>query len=275
MSNPYSILGVSPNADSAEIKSAYRQLAKQHHPDKGGDDKMFAEINAAYDSVKTTEARQNFDNDPSNFQQSQSQHNFNNFNPSSFNDGFNDTFNNMFGGMHQPHQRDHRRHQPREMHITFHATLEDVYHHREVNLNISVPNSTMSKAIKINIPRGITNGALVKYAGMAPQGIDLVVNYNFKRHPKFVVDIDNNILYTEQVDLRTAMFGGDRIIDTLEGKQIKLNIKGGTQSGTKLRIPECGLPRSNLPNADMYIEIKVNIPKLATSDLYKTVAEVL
>jgi DnaJ-class molecular chaperone len=110
---------------------------------------------------------------------------------------------------------------------------------------------------------------------MSPNGTDLLVNYSFKRHPKFVADIDNNILVTEHIDLKTAMTGGHRIIDTLEGKQIKLNINSGTQSGTKLRIPECGLPRSNLPNGDMYIEIKVNIPKLESKDLYKTIAEVL
>ena len=110
---------------------------------------------------------------------------------------------------------------------------------------------------------------------MGPNGMDLVVQFNFKRHPKFTVDIDNNILTTEKIDLKTAMMGGDKILTTIEGKQIKLNIKSGTQSGTKLRIPECGLPRNNMPNGDMYIEIQVNIPKLEPKDLYKTVSEVL
>ena len=56
---------------------------------------------------------------------------------------------------------------------------------------------------------------------------------------------------------------------------IKVKIAPGTQSGTKLRIPESGLPRRNLPNADLLIEIKVVIPKLDIPDLYKTVQDVL
>tara|TARA_B110000046_G_scaffold185963_1_gene230837 strand:- start:1581 stop:2399 length:819 start_codon:yes stop_codon:yes gene_type:complete len=272
MTNPYDVLGVGVDADDTDIKKAYRKMAMLYHPDKGGDDKKFAEITNAYDSIKDTKSRTQFEqsqHNPSNFQHSQN----NNF-AHNFGD-FNDTFNNMFGGMHQQHQRNPHRHRPKELHVTFHATLEDIFHHREVNLNISIPNSTISKAIKINIPRGITNGALVRYDGMAPNGIDLIVNYNFKRHQRYTADIDNNILVTEHIDLKTAMTGGQRIIDTLEGRQIKLNINSGTQSGTKLRIPECGLPKHNLPNGDMYIEIKVNIPKLELKDLYKTIAEVL
>tara|TARA_B100000902_G_scaffold325758_1_gene320544 strand:+ start:253 stop:1065 length:813 start_codon:yes stop_codon:yes gene_type:complete len=270
MQNPYDTLGVSRESTDAEIKKAYRKLAMEHHPDKGGDSQRFAEINNAYDNIKDISSRQNFENDPSNFQQSQNNKGF----AHHFGD-FNDIFNNMFGGMHQPHARDPRRHQPREMHVTFHATLEDIFFHRDINLNISVPNSTMSRAVKVSIPRGISNGVHVRYEGQAPGGIDLVVQYNFKRHHRYTADIDNNILVTEHIDLKTAMTGGHKVIQTLEGKQIKLNISSGTQSGTKLRIPECGLPRSNLPNGDMYIEIKVDIPKLESKDLYKTIAEVL
>ena len=69
MNDPYNILGVSRSSNDAEIKSAYRKLAKQHHPDIGGDQDKFSEINGAYDSIKDQQSRQNFDNDQSNFQQ--------------------------------------------------------------------------------------------------------------------------------------------------------------------------------------------------------------
>ena len=71
MTDPYSILGVDKNADDAEIKAAYRKLAKEHHPDRGGDNELFAKINAAYDSVKDTAARQKLQEEQS-FQQYQS-----------------------------------------------------------------------------------------------------------------------------------------------------------------------------------------------------------
>ena len=61
----------------------------------------------------------------------------------------------------------------------------------------------------------------------------------------------------------------------MDERSIKVKIAPGTQSGTKLRIPESGLPRRNMPNADLLIEIKVIIPKLSIPDLYKTVQDVL
>ena len=75
--------------------------------------------------------------------------------------------------------------------------------------------------------------------------------------------------------LKTAAFGGELVVTTLDERSIKVKIAPGTQSGTKLRIPESGLPRRNMPNADLLIEIKVIIPKLSIPDLYKSVQDVL
>ena len=71
------------------------------------------------------------------------------------------------------------------------------------------------------------------------------------------------------------MFGGEIIVTTLDDRSIKVKIAPGTQSGSKLRIPESGLPRRNLPNADLLIEIKVIIPKMKPSDLSKTLIDIL
>ena len=71
MTDPYSTLGISEGATDAEIKSAYRKLAKQYHPDAGGDQSRFSNINNAYASIKDADSRQNFENEklgPSNFQ---------------------------------------------------------------------------------------------------------------------------------------------------------------------------------------------------------------
>ena len=76
MSDPYATLGVGRNSTDAEIKSAYRKLAKQHHPDIGGDQQKFAEISAAYDNIKDAQARQHYEAqqfEPQGFGQSQNQ----------------------------------------------------------------------------------------------------------------------------------------------------------------------------------------------------------
>ena len=85
MIDPYSTLGVSKNATDSEIKSAYRRLAKQYHPDAGGSENKFSDISNAYNYIKDANSRQNFENeqfDPSNFQQSQNpfRQNFGDFN---------------------------------------------------------------------------------------------------------------------------------------------------------------------------------------------------
>ena len=91
MTNPYDVLGVGTGSSDSEIKSAYRRLAKQHHPDAGGDEKQFAEISNAYESIKDADARFNWESQqarPTNGHQSPFNHHFGDFN---------DVFNNMFG----------------------------------------------------------------------------------------------------------------------------------------------------------------------------------
>tara|TARA_Y100001937_G_scaffold16405_2_gene22670 strand:- start:2386 stop:3177 length:792 start_codon:yes stop_codon:yes gene_type:complete len=263
MIDPYSTLGVSKTATDAEIKSAYRRLAKQWHPDAGGDETKFADVNNAYNMIKDAEHRQNFENQqfgPSNFQQSQSPfgHHFGNFE---------NIFSQMFGQNMQRHQT-----KPTAS-VTYHVSIEDVYNCAVKTLNISIPNGS-NKPVNIRIPRGIKSGEEVNYQGMSPTGGDLVVKYILKE-TKEMYAVEHNIVKIMHVTLKEAMFGAEKIVQTLDKRQIKLHIKSGTQSGTKLRIPEGGLPRRNLPNGDFIFEVQVKIPKLNNNDLDKTLDQVL
>tara|TARA_B100000902_G_scaffold260049_1_gene246295 strand:- start:1613 stop:2404 length:792 start_codon:yes stop_codon:yes gene_type:complete len=263
MQNPYDTLGVSRDSTDTEIKTAYRKLAKKHHPDAGGDQKRFAEISSAYDSIKDADARFNHE------QQSQPHMKTNTFNQH-YGD-FNDIFNNMFGH-HAPNgpfggvQRD--------IDVTYHVEIKDVFDCATKQINVSMPNG-MSKPVSITIPRGINHGSRVQYAGMSPMGGDLYVRFMFKKTNTYSVDNNNNLTSKKTIDLKTAAFGGEMIVNTLDERNIKVTIQPGTQSGTKLRIPESGLPRRNSPNGDLIIEIKVVIPKLSIPDLYKPVQDVL
>lgn len=261
MSDPYDILGVSKSDTDAEIKSAYRRLAKKHHPDTdGGDQQKFAQISTAYDSIKNADARQNFESskfDPSNFQQSQSpfEHQFGNFD---------DVFNQMFAN--RPVRKQNTS-------LVYHVEIQDVFNGALKSLNISMPNGN-SKPINIRIPKGIQSNEEVMYQGMAPNGADLLITFIIKGHKDYYAD-GYNIVKTMQISLKEAMIGTEKIVQTLDNRKIKLHIKSGTQSGTKLRIPENGLPKRNRPNGDYIIELQIKIPKLLNEDLDKTLNQVL
>ena len=262
MIDPYSTLGVSKKATDAEIKSAYRRLAKQWHPDAGGDETKFADVNNAYNMIKDANSRQNFENQrfgPSNFQQSQSPfgQQFGNFEH---------IFSQMFGqNMQRP--------QPKpQTNIALNVSVQDVFEGATKNINVSYNN--MNKPISITIPKGIQSGDEVMYQNMSPNGGDLVVKFVINESPNLYTNA-HNVIQTLYIGIVEAMVGTEKVITTLDKKQIKLHIKSGTQGGTKLRIPEGGLPRKNLPNGDLIIEIKVRIPKLNNNDLDKKLRDML
>lgn len=266
MTDPYSILGVDKNADDATIKAAYRKLAKEHHPDRGGDNELFAKINAAYDSVKDAAARQKLQEEQS-FQnyQARGQRSYQG-NPFDFNEMFSQAFGRGgFGFQQQVKPRN------RDVAVTFNVTVEDVYNSVTKNVNINFPNG--SRSVSIAIPKGTTHGSQVRYTGMGdnsqegPAG-NLTVEFLIKSHDTYRVD-DYDLTMMLNISIREAMLGVEKIIETLDSRKLKLHIKPGTQSGTRLRIPECGLPQRNQPNGNLYIEVSVQIPSLTEQDLDK------
>jgi len=274
MIDPYKVLGVSKDSSDSEIKAAYRKLAKEHHPDKGGSHEKFAEINAAYDSIKDASARAKFTEDQAfrNYQSNKPQQD-----PFA---EFNDLFAQHFGGQN-PFRTGNFNFQQRsrnqDINITYSVDLEDVFNCAKKNLNINLPNGKQ-RAVTIEIPKGVTHGTQIRYQGFGDntyQGNpgNLLVTFQLKPHPKFKVE-DYNLILPLQLSLKEALFGTEKIVETLDRRQLKLHIKSGTQTGTRLRIPEGGLSQHNKPNGNLYIEVSVIIPSLTEADLDKTVRDV-
>ena len=250
MTNPYSVLGVNINASQDEVKKAYRKLAKQHHPDTGGDENKFKAITEAYDNIKNPPPQQphmNMNDVDAMFQQ---------------------MFNSQFRTRQVRNQ---------DIHITYHITLEELI--SNTPKDIEVVHNNEVRNLTITIPAGVYDGVEVKYTGFGqisqpgPPG-NLIVLYRLKKHKEFSVE-EFNLTKQLNISIREAMLGTEKIITTLDNRSIKLKINPGTQSKTRLRIPEGGLPQRGKSNGNLFVEILVDIPKLTEQDLNKLLKDVI
>jgi len=268
----YSTLGVGRNASEDEIKKAYRKLAMKHHPDRGGDEATFKKISEAYDVLSDPKKKEIVDlgGDPN--QQGGGGAWGNSFNQGPFefhfgggpSPGMDDIFSRFgFGTGFGP--RPQRKN--RSLNINIDITLEEVLTGKELNAEITIPGTNKKKMINISIPAGIESGQQIRYEGMGDDAIrdlrpgDLIVNINVLQHHRFRRD-HNNIMIEETIDVWSAMLGSHLEIQTLDGKNLTINVPPGTQPNTILSCRGEGLPviRSRV-RGNLLVNIKVEIPR--------------
>lgn len=240
MQNPYQTLGVDRDATPDEIKRAYRRLASQHHPDKGGDKARFQEIQQAYDTLTDPNRRSGFDNP---FQGG--------FNPGA---GFDfDSIFNMFGAQFQnPHMQ--RRSQAR---MSLWVTLRDIAQGGRRTITVGTQHGT--QAVEIEIPQGINDGDTVQYSGLGPGGMDLLVTYRI--HPDARFQRQGLNLYADHnVSVWDLILGCNTEIRDLLGNTLSLNIPPRTQPGTTLRLRGRGLSPKVGAAGDLMIKVQATIP---------------
>ena len=273
MSDYYSTLGVSKNASDDEIKKAYRKLAMQHHPDRGGDQNKFKEIQEAYDTLSDQQRRAEYDN-PSPFG---NQH-FGGVPPEfeSFFNGFG------FGG--NPFGFNFRQQQPKNKNLNVQTTitLEDAYNGKDLIANITLPNGR-EQTVEIKIPKGIQNGTTLRLAGMGdnsysnlPRG-DLHLTVNILPHSFFQRQGDDLIMNIE-VDAIKSILGTTQTIKTIGGKTFELRIHPGTQHGRTFTAPGYGMPRMNDSRffGNLFINVNIKVPTDLTNkqiEILKTLYE--
>lgn len=287
----YEILGVSKNASEAEIKRAYRKLAKKYHPDvnkEPGAEQKYKDVNEAYEVLHDADKRQKYDTLGPNWQ-SQYQgfgggqggfpgggvHMDFGGQGGDFSDFFRTIFGNMGGGnmgggaggfenIFGGGARRSRsmKGEDSEVHVTL--SLEDVLK-APLKRKMTIRGANGTRSVDVNLPRGIRDGSKLKLRGMGNPGFnggpsgDLYVFVAVDTAGRYEVD-GYDLTTTVSVAPWDAVLGGVVAVDA-PGGTLKVKVPGGTQSGTRLRLRGKGLPgRSEGVNGDLFAKVEIVTP---------------
>jgi DnaJ-class molecular chaperone len=285
MKDFYQILGVDKTAEAGTIKSAFRKLAKECHPDKNPGnaeaEAKFKEINEAYETLGDETKRRNYDAQVLAAS---------NINSRTWQQGpftFHQTVHT--GDMDLDEiLRDIRRSrtgQPmweeaprnRDINVTYTITLEEAFKGKDAELTYSLPGKT-SQAVKFKIPAGIQDGTRMRFAGGGDSAIsgtppgDLFVRILIAPHQQFIRHGANHLATAIQIDYLDAILGKELDVPTIDGKPIKLRVPAGIHPGQSLRAQGKGMPNANGIRGDMHIEVVIT-PAILTEEQRKFIEQ--
>ena len=251
----YQTLGVAKNATPDDIKKSYRKLASKHHPDKGGDTATFQKLEEAYRILSDPQQRQQYDNPMPQGNP------FGGMPGGGFN--FNGDLNDLFGQMFQQHNR-RQPNIPHTFRTTVGITLEQAYYSDTQHLKLQTPHG--NHAITIQIPKGVSTGAQMRYENVIPQAV-LLVEFQVQNHLKF--ERRGNDLYCNQiVSVLDLIVGTEIEFTTISGKTLMVKIPPKTQPHMHLKISGEGMPiQDSSTHGDQIILIKPIIPAIIDSEI--------
>lgn len=262
--NYYEVLGVNKNSSPDEIKRAYRKLASQHHPDKGGDTATFQNIQTAYETLSDPNRKAEYDSPP------KTQH-FN-FNFGQGQADLNDIFGQFFSGQNPfQNMRQTQARRNRDIKSELVLGLQEILFDQRKTLSIKTADGN-TQEIEITIPKGITSGTTVKYPGLGdnmftnlPRG-DLYLTVNVLRHPSYQVS-GLDLITALTIDCFQAILGSEQKVVGLDGKVFTIQTPTGCQPGTKLKISGEGLWAFQQDvKGSLFVQVTVSIPNNLSPD---------
>jgi len=265
----YKILGVPREASAAEIKRAYRKLAREFHPDKnkakGAEDK-FKSINEANEVLSDEKKRAAYDQLGPNWQNGQR------FSPppgwshgrpggmgAGDSGGFSDFFSSLFGGggfagAGFDEAGSNFAGGNRDQHASLAISLEDSFEGATRSITLG------NRNLNVRIPKGVMAGQTIRLPGQAPRGGDVLLEISFAPHPKFKAD-GRDIQTTLNITPWEAALGGPVPVPTLGGA-VELNLPAGTTAGRRLRLKGRGLPGTT--PGDQFVTMQIVVPPAET-----------
>lgn len=284
----YKVLGVDKSASAADIKKAFKKMARKYHPDLNPDDpnakQRFQEINEANEVLGDPEKRKKYDQYGENWkhadefeaqqqrnrQQGRGGYDFGESDGAYWSSGggfsgmggdgeFSDFFESLFGSRRGGAGRSggfRGQDYNAELHLSFHDAAKT---HKQVL-------SVNGKNIRITVPAGVSDGQTIKLKGQGGPGVnggptgDLYITFVIAEDPVFK-RLGNDLYVTAPLNLYAAVLGGEQLVETMNGK-VKLKVKPGTQNGSKVRLKGKGFPvyKEDGKFGDLIITYSIEIP---------------
>lgn len=268
----YEVLGVPRTATQKEITSAFRKLARKHHPDLNAGDKQaearFKEISQAHDVLSDAKKRSLFDEFGADWaaaeaggvqpgasrgrvrQQPGGGAQYRTVTPEEMEDlfgnagGFGDIFGSIFGG----NARGRGRVEPADVEAPITVSLAEIY--RGTSRTVELPGG---RRVEVKVPAGVKEGTVLRVPGLRAR-VQIAPDLVFTREGK-------DVRVVVPVPLHVALRGGEVAAPTLKGGQVQFKVAPETQNGTKIRLRGLGLPDpKGGPPGDLYAEVKVQLP---------------
>jgi curved DNA-binding protein len=253
----YQTLGVGRNATQDEIKKAYRSAAMKHHPDRGGDQAKFKEVEEAYRTLSDDQKRAEYDNPQSQFGGFQ-------FGGTGFEQFFGQgsPFGDIFGfqGRRPPINRD--------IQLQTSIPLEDAFYGKEILANVQLL-SGREQTINVRVPRGIHEGTTLRLSGMGDDSIpnlargNIMLTIHVMDHPIFKRQGDD-LVVEQEITAIDAMIGSIIRVTGIDSKSLETQVPAGIQNDAILALAGHGMPNFNDPNrrGRLLIKIKIRIPNV-------------